>query len=223
MALGGSGGYYSASTIPSAEAALHSVYSRHIWARASALPSTATLRFVASLRNGFSSGFTHDEFAWDHTAAAFYRSHYHRSGGYVSAQMAAASFAVDTWISFAATFDGTNVRSYVNGVLDGVSAGTSASSAGGTQVVQNASGNYDSFPSYAFTHGQSAEYGVWDVLLTIEEIQSLAKGLRPSRVRPGQLVFYAPGVRGKQDLVGGRTLLLGVGSETITDHPRVYG
>lgn len=222
MALSGSGGYRSASTIPESTYALNAAYTRHVFARASVLPSQADFRFVCAMRGGFNSNFSHDEFAWNHTGAAFFRSNYHRSGGYVSAQMSAGSFAVDTWKSFGVTFDGANVRSYVEGVLDGTSGGTSAASVGNTEVALNASSNYGSV-SNPFTGGQAAELAIWDVVLTADELAALAKGFRASRIRPSRLVFYAPVVRGKQDIRGGRTLTLGVGSETVTDHPRVFG
>lgn len=152
----------------------------------------------------------------------FVRSHYHRAGSYVSAQMSAGSFAADTWISFAATWDGSRVRSYVNGVLDGTSALSGVPAAGDAQIAVNASSDYGGVSSQ-FTDGQTAEQAIWDVVLGIDEIISLAKGFRASRVRPDRLAFYAPEVRGRQELFGGRTLTIGVGVETVTDHPRVYG
>ena len=152
----------------------------------------------------------------------FVRSHYHRSGSYVAAQMSAGNFAADTWISFAATWDGSRVRSYVNGVLDGTSALSSVPASGNAQIAVNASSDYGGVSSL-FTNGQTAEQAVWDVVLGIDEIVSLAKGFRASRVRPDRLAFYSPEVRGRQELVGGRTLTIGSGSETITDHPRVFG
>jgi hypothetical protein len=174
------------------------------------------------MRGGFNSGYSHDEFAWDHTSASFVRSNYHRSGSYVPAQMSAGSFVGDVWRSYAATFDGTNVRSYVEGVLDGTSANTSASTVGGTEVVLNGSSSYGSVAS-PFTNGQTAELAIWDVVLNAAELAALVKGFRASRIRPEHLVFYAPVVRGKQDIVGGRSLSLEVGSETVTSHPRVIG
>lgn len=223
MSLAGTAGYYSATTIPATEAAIQNAYTRHIFARCSVLPSTADLRLVCGLRNGFNSDYCHDECAWNHTGAAYYRSNYHRSGSYVSAQMSAGSFAVDTWVSIAATWDGTYLRSYVNGVLDGTSGASSIPTAGDSQIVQNSSSNYNTSPGALFTGGDTAEHALWDVVLTIDEIVSLSKGFRASRVRPDRLFFYAPSVRGKQELMAGRTLTVGAGSETVTDHPRVFG
>jgi hypothetical protein len=222
MALSGSGGYRTTTTIPEATFPLNAVYTRHIFARSSVAPATTGFRFVCGMRGGFNSNFSHDEFAWDHTGGVYVRSNYHRAGGYVSAQMSAGSFTGDIWRSYAATFDGTNVRSYVEGTLDGTSGGSSASTAGNTEVCLNGSSGYGSV-SNPFTNGQTAELAIWDVVLNADELAALAKGFRATRIRPNNLVFYAPVVRGKHDLCGGRTLSLGVGSETVTDHPRVFG
>lgn len=223
MALAGTGGYYAATNIPDSDFALNATYTRHLFAKASAVPSTVDFQVVTSIRGGFNSNFSHDEFAWNHTNSAFHRTNYHRSGGYVAAQMTAGNFAANTWHSIGATWDGTNIRSYFNGVLDGTSAGSSVPTSGSNQIALNAASNYGTSPTLPFTSGHSAELAIWDVVLTVDELLALSKGYRASRIRPNNLVFYAPAVRGKQDLVGGRTLLLGVGSETVSDHPRVFG
>lgn len=222
MALSGSASYLPSSRIPAAEAAFQSAYTRHVFARASAVPNTTNYEIVSSLRNGFNSNFSHDELAWNHMDVNYYRSNYHRSGGYVRAQMSAGSFAADTWVSIAATWDGTNVRSYVNGVADGVSANSTVPTAGDMEIVVNGGSNYGSVGT-PFTTGQTAELAVWDVVLTLDEIVALSKGFRASRIRPERLAFYTPEVRGRQELIGGRTLGIGSGSETVLPHPRVFG
>lgn len=220
MAFGGSG-TYRAPRIPDAEATIRSAYTRHVFARASYLPATTNYRIAASLRNGFNSAYSHDDLAWNHMDGGFARSHYHRSGSYVAAQMSSGAFAIDTWISLAATWDGSRVRSYVNGVLDGTSGVSSIPSSGDMEICINGSSDYGSVSS-PFTDGQTAEQAVWDVVLTVDEIVSLSKGFRASRVRPDRLAFYAPEVRGRHDLMGGRTLIL-AGTETVLPHPRVFG
>ena len=222
MALAGTATYLAGSRIPAAEAALQNAYTRHVFVRATGVPNTTDFQIATSLRNGFNANYSHDELAWNHTNAVYYRSSYHRSGGYVGAQMSAGNFAADTWISITTTWDGTNVRSYVNGVADGVSAASSIPTAGDMEITVNAGSDYGSTSS-AFSSGQSAELAVWDVVLTADEIASLAKGFRATRVRPNNLVFYIPEVRGRQELVAGRTLTVASGSETVTDHPRVFG
>lgn len=223
MAFSGTAAYRSATNIPAAEAAFHNAYTRHVFARASAVPSLANFETVSGLRNGFNSGFLHDEFYWNHMSAGFNRSNTHRSGSYVAAQISSGAFAADTWVSLAATWDGANVRSYADGVADGVSSGSSPASAGDAQVTLCGSSDYNNSPSSIFASGQAAELALWDVVLSAAEIASLAKGYRATRIRPNNLIFYSPAVRGKQELVAGRTLTLGTGSETITPHPRVFG
>jgi hypothetical protein len=70
--------------------------------------------------------------------------------------------------------------------------------------------------------GDIAEVGIWDVALTAAEIASLAKGFTCDKVRPGNLVFYAPLIRDLIDKVGGLTITNN-NSATVANHPRVYG
>jgi hypothetical protein len=70
-------------------------------------------------------------------------------------------------------------------------------------------------------NGRSAEVAVWNVALTEDEITSLAKGFKPTRIRPQSLVFYAPLLRNLQDLKGALTITNN-NTATVADHPRVY-
>ena len=72
-----------------------------------------------------------------------------------------------------------------------------------------------------FFSGNIAEVGVWDIALTAAEIASLAKGMTCDKVRPQNLVFYAPLVRDLQDVRGGLTITNN-NAATVADHPRVY-
>lgn len=76
------------------------------------------------------------------------------------------------------------------------------------------------FPTGYLT-GKNAEVAIWNVELTNAEIASLAKGFKPTRIRPQSLVFYAPLLRNLQDLRGGLSLTNN-NSATVADHPRVY-
>lgn len=69
--------------------------------------------------------------------------------------------------------------------------------------------------------GQISDFGVWSAALTDAEVNSLAKGFKPSRIRPQSLVFYAPLVRAAVDLARGITLTP-VNGPTVAPHPRVY-
>jgi hypothetical protein len=72
-----------------------------------------------------------------------------------------------------------------------------------------------------FFNGLLAEAAIWDVVLTDDEVASLAQGFKPSRVRPQSLQFYAPIVRELRDLRGGLTLTNN-NTATVANHPRVY-
>ena len=72
-----------------------------------------------------------------------------------------------------------------------------------------------------FGNGQYAEIGVWHEPLTAAEIASLAKGMTCDKVRPQNLVFYAPLVRDLNDQKGGLVITNNNGA-TVANHPRVY-
>lgn len=84
----------------------------------------------------------------------------------------------------------------------------------GAQYYNNSNGT-------SALNGLLAEVAVWSAALTDNEIVSLSKGFKATRVRPQSLVFYAPLLRNLQDLRQGRTLANnnGVG---VANHPRVY-
>ncbi len=69
--------------------------------------------------------------------------------------------------------------------------------------------------------GRIAEVGIWNAALTAAEIASLAKGMTCDKVRPQNLVFYAPLVRDLKDQKGGLAITNNNGA-TVATHPRVY-
>lgn len=73
-----------------------------------------------------------------------------------------------------------------------------------------------------FVPGEVAEAAIWTAALTVAEMESLAAGFKPFRVRPQSLVFYAPLIRAAQDLRGGLALTENNGP-TVANNPRVYG
>lgn len=70
-------------------------------------------------------------------------------------------------------------------------------------------------------NGLGAEVAIWSAALTADEITSLSKGFKPSRIRPQSLVFYAPLIRNLQDIKAGLALTNN-NSATVAAHPRVY-
>jgi hypothetical protein len=72
-----------------------------------------------------------------------------------------------------------------------------------------------------FFGGDIAEVGVWNVALTQQECTALARGMTCDKIRPQNLVFYAPLVRDLIDQKGGLTITNNNGA-TVANHPRIY-
>ncbi len=70
-----------------------------------------------------------------------------------------------------------------------------------------------------FMSGSIAEPTIWNVGLTDAEIAILAAGYSPLFVRPQNLLFYAPLIRGLNDKVGG--LILTATGTTVSAHPPI--
>jgi hypothetical protein len=82
-----------------------------------------------------------------------------------------------------------------------------------------------------------AEAAWWDVRLSNEEIRSLAKGIKPTKIRPESLVEYIPGIRTSNDGLTGtsvNTTVIGQNLDAAAPgggnyvpvnfkHPRRYG
>ena len=72
-----------------------------------------------------------------------------------------------------------------------------------------------------FFNGLLAEVGIWNAGLTAAEVASLAKGMTCDKIRPQNLVFYAPLIRDLLDQKGGLAITNNNGA-TVANHPRVY-
>jgi hypothetical protein len=108
--------------------------------------------------------------------------------------------------------------------LDGSSANSSLSASGAVTLtsidqILIATRKVSNTPG-VFFDGNLADIALWNVALTDGEIASLAKGFKPTRIRPQSLVFYAPLIRNLQDTRGGRAITNN-NAATVADHPRV--
>ena len=96
------------------------------------------------------------------------------------------------------------------------------SSIGGSFGSNGSDSSYDGFVLLPlFGNGQYAEVGVWHETLTAAEIASLGAGVTCDKIRPQNLVFYAPLVRDLNDQKGGLTITNN-NAATVAAHPRVY-
>lgn len=137
------------------------------------------------------------------------------SGGTTVQGASATGYSASTWQHAAARFSANNNRrAYLNGV--GGTANTSSVTPTGlnrTNIGCSWAGGVRS----TFMAGLVAECGIWNVALDDAEIEALAEGIRPSLVRPQNLVFYAPLVR---EVIDYRGLSLTTSGAVVDIHPR---
>jgi len=138
--------------------------------------------------------------------------------GVASGSATAGTPSSGSWGHFAGVVASSSSRTaYYNG-----SAGTTDTTAvtitgvNRTIVGASYSGSYSSFSS-----GDIADAAIWNVVLSADEISSLAKGFSPRLVRPQSLVFYAPAVRSVTDIRGGVALTDTVPTTAASSHPPV--
>jgi hypothetical protein len=128
------------------------------------------------------------------------------------------NYTANTWNHACGVFaSATDRRAYLNAGGEGTQGssatfGTLTNIYIGMRIAGSAGG---------FMNGQIAEFGIWSAALTAAEIASLAKGMTCDKVRPQNLVFYAPLVRDLIDAKGGLTITNNNGA-TVANHPRVY-
>ena len=125
--------------------------------------------------------------------------------------------SIDTWEHAAGVWAATNSRkAYLNGSVGAEN--TTNLTPVNLDNVAIGSRNYNSGQSLFFS-GFIAESAIWNVALTDAEITILAAGYSPLFVRPQNLVFYAPLIRGLNDKVGG--LVLTASGTTVSAHPPI--
>lgn len=74
--------------------------------------------------------------------------------------------------------------------------------------------------------GAAACVAMWNVTLSDDEMNSLAKGFPPRRIRPQSLRMYAPLIRDLQAWVNKNTTtssFTNINGATVSDQPRMYG
>lgn len=79
---------------------------------------------------------------------------------------------------------------------------------------------YGGFPIEAYLNGMVAEAGWWNRALDDAEVALLARGKRPSEIRPGALVEYVPQIRGLDSYK--RNGWTGNNGLALTQHPPLW-
>jgi hypothetical protein len=125
------------------------------------------------------------------------------------------AISANTWLTLTGVSENNTSRFvFANATKSGINTTDRTPTTGGMIIRIGAQAT-------SFVNGLLAEAAIWDVVLTDDEVRSLARGFKPPRVRPQNLQFYAPIVRNLQDLRGGLTITNN-NSAPVANHPRVY-
>ena len=124
------------------------------------------------------------------------------------------------WRHIAGVFTSNTSRTAYRDGVAGTTNTTSATGPSGWDKIAIKSQFNFSFDASGAS--EVAEFAVWGVALTADEVASLAKGFSPKRIRPQSLVFYVPATRALADYFRNGLALTTVGSPTVTDNPRIY-
>ena len=139
--------------------------------------------------------------------------------GDASGAFTSSGYSANTWHHiFGSTASSSDRSAYIDGGSKGTNAETIAPS-GIDRTTIGMSG--DSTPSRGMS-GDIAHVAVWDVVLTDDEVATLAEGISPLRVRRDSLIAYWPinGQSPEPDIVGGLNLTLG-GAPTQSEEPPI--
>jgi hypothetical protein len=130
-------------------------------------------------------------------------------------------FTRESWNHIAGTFSLNSRIAYLNGI--GATPNTTSVSIQTPLIVLVNDQRYSNQGNLFDLFGDAnyAEVGIWSAALTAAEIASLADGMTCDKVRPQNLVFYAPLVRDLIDQKGGLTITNNNGA-TVANHPRIY-
>lgn len=131
--------------------------------------------------------------------------------------------SVGVWGHHAATFTNAARSAFFNGANKVT---TTASNVTGGFVRTQIGARRNASVTDNFFDGRIAEVGVWNVVLTDDEIASLGKGVSCALIRPQNLVLYAPMIRALSDysrtLFSFSTINTGAAVDTLGVHPAIY-
>lgn len=100
-----------------------------------------------------------------------------------------AGYSSATWQHFAGIWLSSTSRTVY---LDGGNNATDTTSVSTTTVNVSGLGVLERQTPSNFFPGDLAEFGLWNVALTTDEITALSKGISPQMIRPQSLVSYSP-------------------------------
>ncbi len=141
------------------------------------------------------------------------------AGGATTTQSASATNTAGQWVHAVAVFgsSGQNIAAYRNGSI-----GTPLTNPGTALTVNRVliGARLAGGSAGSFANGDIAEVGVWNAVLSADEIAGLAKGFPCRLARPSSLQFYSRLIRNAMDIRGG-IALTNTNGATVSDHPRI--
>lgn len=139
-----------------------------------------------------------------------------QAGTTSNAAVSASGYTANNWWHAAGVFtSATSRKAFISGV------GGTADTTNLTPSGVNRTGmgyHTTSGTRGTFMNGRIAEAAIWNEALTDAEIASLARGFRPSLIRPDKLVFYSPLIRESVDVRA--NLSLTTSGAVVAEHTR---
>lgn len=193
-----------------------SAHTMAFWYQNTAVPSnTGTNQDVVSLSDATLA--YNSVFAWHHGSASFKTFFFREAGGAYQNVQIASSLSANTWYHIGLTYDGTNIKVWLNGVVEATTAAAVPTGAVNPKLsLLSGSGG-----TLSTDDGTLAEVGLWTgVALASSDMLALAKGFSPQLVYPTALAAYLPLVRDIFDQRG--NALQTSGDTTVQTHTKVY-
>jgi len=153
-----------------------STYTWALWIKGTTAPDTATNQQVVV--NGSGAG-DNWGFNWSNTFSTFQQAAYQKddTGALVAAQIAATTpLSGNQWYHVVGTYDGADLKVYLNGLLSGRTNNVSLHDAEGDFGIGNHLGRSNGFA------GQIADVRVYNYALSAAEVQTLYENLQPDMV-----------------------------------------
>jgi concanavalin A-like lectin/glucanase superfamily protein len=184
------------------------------WYKALSNPGTSRYSQPLGIREGVPTAGCAVNFTWDHLASQYMQSWLYADGGFYPTATYTTALVGGTWYCLTYTFDGTNGKAWLNGVVEATSPAIQ------TAVWAPATSHLSLLFGDAYDDGTVAEAALWNVVLTAGEIAAIQKGFSPALIRPQSLVDYWPLTRDLSVVKGGA--ISAVNSPVVENHPRVY-
>ena len=185
-------------------------YSYCFWAKSSDAPAEAAPTRVVMALEGASNEWD-SSFIWRNNDGPLrYKcaSHREADNDYLFPQIASAMLA-NTWYHIAVVYNGTDVRIYLDGVLEDTETATPQE-----QVAYNVHLLHFGGASL-YWNGDIAEAAVWNTNLSSTDVANLADGDSPVTIQYANLVFYAPLIND----VSAKNFTFTVSGTTTSAHP----